>query len=109
LKWFLENHRIAGKNLRYLFFYGRFREKFIFLQSKKNNMEFKPSYFIMTIRKFAEHYSMTSKQAYQYLKRFAGIAFLDDCFEAEHTLSFEDAIEDLTRVCQNHGGYLKYA
>ena len=76
---------------------------------KKNNMEFKPSYFIMTIRKFAEHYSMTSKQAYQYLKRFAGIAFLDDCFEAEHTLSFEDAIEDLTRVCQNHGGYLKYA
>lgn len=86
-----------------------FGKKFVLLQSKKNIMEFKPSYFIMTIRKFAEHYSMTSKQAYQYLKRFAGIAFLDDCFEAEHTLSFEDAIEDLTRVCQNHGGYLKYA
>ena len=52
---------------------------------------------------------MSCKQAYQYLKRFAGIAFLDECFEAEHTLSFEDAIEDLTRVCQNHGGYLRYA
>ena len=63
-------------------------------------MDFKPSYFIMTIRKFAEHYSLSCKQAYQYLKRYAGIAFLDDCFEAEHTLS---------RVCQNHGGYLRYA
>lgn len=97
------------KILRYLFFMAGFGKSLYFCKAKKNIMEFKPSYFIMTIRKFAEHYSMTSKQAYQYLKRFAGIAFLDDCFEAEHTLSFEDAIEDLTRVCQNHGGYLKYA
>lgn len=81
----------------------------IFATDKLLTMDFKPSYFIMTIRKFAEHYSLSCKQAYQYLKRYAGIAFLDDCFEAEHTLSFEDAIEDLSRVCQNHGGYLRYA
>lgn len=52
---------------------------------------------------------MSGQQAYRYLKRYAGIAFLDECYEAEHTLSFEDAIEDLSRVCQLHGGDLTYA
>lgn len=61
----------------------------------------------MTIRKFAEHYSMAWKESYQYLKKYGGISFLDECYEAEHTLSFDDAIEDLTRVCANNGGGLK--
>jgi len=63
----------------------------------------------MTIRKFAEHYALSGQQAYRYLKNHDGIAFLDNCYEAEHTLSFEDAIEDLSRVCQIHGGDLRYA
>lgn len=74
-----------------------------------NRMNRKPAYFIMTIRKFAEHYGLSGQQAYRYLKRYAGIAFLDDCYEAEHTLSFEDAVEDLSRVCQLNGGDLHYA
>lgn len=75
----------------------------------KKNMNFKTTYIIMTIRKFAEHYSIAWKESYQYLKKYGGISFLDDCYEAEHTLSFDDAIEDLTRVCENNGGGLKYA
>ena len=87
-------------------------EKFVILQrisQKCNIAKHETDYGFQTIRKFAEHYSLSCKQAYQYLKRFSGIDFLDDCFEAEHTLSFEDAIEDLSRVCQNNGGYLRYA
>ena len=57
----------------------------------------------------AEHYKMTAKQAYLYLKQYAGISFLDDCYEAEHQQSVTTAIEDLTIVCQNHGGGLRYA
>jgi len=72
------------------------------------HMEFKPAYIIFIIRKFAEHYKMSAKQAYLYLKRYAGIAFLDDCYEAEHQQTVETAIEDLTIVCQNHGGELRY-
>ena len=52
---------------------------------------------------------MSAKQAYLYLKQFAGITFLDDCYEAEHQQSVATAIEDLTIVCQNHGGGLRYA
>lgn len=66
------------------------------------------TYVIMTIRKFAEHFALSNKQAYEYLRDYSGIAFLNDCYEAEHTLSFEDAVEDLARICQQHGGYLKY-
>ncbi len=72
-------------------------------------MEFKTAYMVFIIRKFAEHYSMTVKQAYLYLKQFEGITFLDDCYEAEHQQTVATAIEDLTIVCQNHGGELRYA
>ena len=72
-------------------------------------MDFKPAYIIFIIRKFAERYKMSAKQAYLYLKQFAGIAFLDDCYEAEHQQSVATAIEDLTIVCQNHGGGLRYS
>ncbi len=72
-------------------------------------MDYKPAYIIFIIRKFAEHYNMTAKQAYLYLKRFSGIAFLDECYEAEHQQTIETAIEDLTIVCKNHGGDLQYA
>ena len=72
-------------------------------------MTFKATYIIIVIRKFAEHFAISNKDAYQYLKRYAGIAFLDECYEAEHLLSFDDAVEDVTRVCQLHGGTLRHA
>ncbi len=71
-------------------------------------MKNKAAYIVMAIRKFAEHYALSGQQAYRYLKQYAGIAFLDECYEAEHTLSFDDAVEDLSRVCQIHGGNLRY-
>lgn len=76
---------------------------------KHHFMERKASYIVTVIRKFAEHYSISIKEAYRYLKQYQGIAFLDDCYEAEHTLSFDDAVEDSSRVCQIHGGGLRYA
>ena len=58
------------------------------------------------IRKFAEHFGITVKESFDYLHKYKGIKFLDDCYEAEHTLSFDDAMDDLTAVCLKHGGYL---
>ncbi len=71
-------------------------------------MNFKSTYIVMTIRKFGEYFKLSPRESYDYLKRYSGIAYLDDCFEAEHQLSFEDAISDLARVCNLHGGNLKY-
>jgi len=47
---------------------------------------------------------MNQKDAFNYLNDNDGIWFLVDCYEAEHTLSLDDAINDLTIVCKNNGG-----
>ena len=33
-----------------------------------------------------------------------GVDFLIDCYAAEHTLSIEDAVEDIMLLCQKNGG-----
>ena len=69
-------------------------------------MKYRIAYIIYCIRKFAEHFGITVKESFDYLHEYKGIKFLDDCYEAEHTLSFDDAVDDLTAVCLKHGGYL---
>ena len=53
---------------------------------------------------FANRFKLTMVQSYAYLRRFKGIEFLIDCYAAEHTLSIEDAVEDLTMLCKKNGG-----
>lgn len=61
-------------------------------------------YVTCCVGAFAQQHSLTNAQAYSYLRRFSGIDFLVDCYEAEHTLSIEDAVEDITAICQKEGG-----
>ena len=70
-------------------------------------MNLKSAYIITAIRKFAEYFAISGSQAYKYLKNYSGINYLDECYEAEHQLSFEDTVKDLVRVCQIHGGTLR--
>ena len=51
-------------------------------------------YFVGCIGAFAEKYSLSNSQAYKYLKRFSGLDFL------------EEAVDDLTKICQRNGGAL---
>lgn len=64
------------------------------------------TYLVYCINAFAERYRLTSKQAFAYLHRFQGMAFLDECYEAEHQLSINDAVNDLTVICKRNGGAL---
>ena len=61
-------------------------------------------YTIACISEFAKRYDMSDKAAFCFLEKYKAIAFLKECYDAEHTLSFEDAIEDMTRICLNNGG-----
>lgn len=88
-------------------------EKQIFLctfaankQTDERLMDYRIAYIIYCIRKFGEHFGITVKESFDYLQKYKGIEFLDDCYEAEHTLSFNDAVEDLTSVCLKNGGFL---
>ena len=60
----------------------------------------------MCIVEFGNIFGMKPAVAFNYLKRYGGISFIDKCYEAEHQLSLADAMADLTAYCQRHGGTL---
>lgn len=64
----------------------------------------KIEYVICCVGAFATRFNLSNAQAYAYLRRFTGIDFLLDYYAAEHTLSIDDAVEDLSHICQQHGG-----
>lgn len=63
-------------------------------------------YIIACTGEFAQRHSLSNSQAYTYLKRFSGIDFLKQYYEAEHTQSIHDAVDDLTAICHRNGGAL---
>ena len=73
---------------------------------RKETLVNRSSYFIACVREFAGAYDLTEVAAFDYLKRYRGMAFLSKCYEAEHTVSYEDAVKDLSVVCRRHGGKL---
>jgi len=66
----------------------------------------KVHYVVVCVNLFARKKGLSVQEAFQYLYRYEGISFLDACYDAEHTLSLDDAIEDLTIVCRNNGGQI---
>lgn len=66
----------------------------------------KLTYMIYCITMFGERYELQPKQAFSYLKRFGGLAFIDECYAAEHLLSLEDAVADMSVICHRNGGGL---
>ena len=63
-------------------------------------------YINMCIVEFGRRFGMTSRLAYQYLKDYAGLAFLDKYYEAEHQQPLNDTLTGLKAYCKRHGGSL---
>ena len=70
------------------------------LEKLKSRMQ----YFIACVSEFAQAHAMSHQTAYAFLEKYQGMDFLMKCYEAEHTLSFRDAVEDLEIVCRKNGG-----
>lgn len=68
--------------------------------------EDKIAYIIAVVNLFAAKYSLNPQQAYRYLDRFKAIDFVDKFYNIEHTLSFDDVVEDLAAYCRKNGGAL---
>lgn len=62
------------------------------------------NYIVVCISEFASRYEMHVRDAYVYLSRNKGIEFLKEFYDVEHTLSFEDVLDDLAAICQKNGG-----
>ena len=69
-------------------------------------MENKIHWVVACVSEFARRFNISVKAAFQYLYLHGGIAFLDEHYEAEHLLSFDDTVDDLVLICKARGGVL---
>lgn len=61
-------------------------------------------YIVACINEFARQKKLDKRASFHYLYYNKGIAFLKEHYEIEHTLSMQDAINDLTIICRRNGG-----
>ena len=66
----------------------------------------KIGFTVACVNEFANKYDLSIKEAFQYLFRYKGIAFIKENYDIEHTLDFETILEDLGILCKNNGGYI---
>lgn len=66
----------------------------------------KINYVVVCVNEFAAKKSIDEKTSFEYLDENGGIEFLDENYDIEHTLSLEDAVEDMELICRKHGGRL---
>ena len=74
---------------------------------KERDLKNRIDFLVACISEFGKKFSLSNTQAFAYLRRFTGIDFLLDCYEAEHTLSIENVVSDLQLYCFNRGGLIK--
>ena len=66
----------------------------------------KIEYTIMLVKLFAAQYQLTPVQAYRYISRFDGMAFIERNYGIMHTLSFQDMVQSVSDYCKRQGGLL---
>ena len=62
------------------------------------------NYMVVCVNDYADRHGYAFVDAFDYLKRNKGLEFLEECYDAEHTLSLEDALSDLDGVCKRNEG-----
>jgi hypothetical protein len=62
---------------------------------------------VAAIAEFARYANLSPRQAHRYLADHGAIQFLDEYYEAEHLLSFEDVVADLVTVAAQAGGEIR--
>lgn len=63
-------------------------------------------YFVICVNEFAKRYHIGAKDALLYLDKYEGMKFLEEFYDVQHTLSFDETVDSLTLICQRHGGEL---
>ena len=72
----------------------------ILIQNKQIN------YTVACVSEFAQKHNLTLKEAFQFLFQYKAIAFLKENYDIEHTLSFDDVLDDMFAICKMNGGML---
>jgi len=64
------------------------------------------SWLVCCIGAFAQRFGLLNGESYSYLERYKGLDFLIRNYDIEHTFSIDDAVDDITHICQRNGGAL---
>ena len=64
-------------------------------------------YTVACVNEFAANKSLTEKQAFDYLCKHGAIEFLVEFYDVEHTLSFDEAVHDMTLISRQNGGEIQ--
>ena len=74
------------------------------IRVQRSDLKKKINYTVVCVNEFADRFSIDAKEAFTYLYDYKGIEFIKENYDIEHTLSIEDAVDDLTMICRNNGG-----
>lgn len=66
----------------------------------------KTNYTVACVSEFAKKYGLNLTESFQFLFQYKAIEFLKENYDIEHTLSLDDALEDMMTICQKNGGTL---
>ena len=64
-------------------------------------------YIACCIGVFAKRFNISNQEAYRYLLKFGGLSFLYEFYDAAHTFSIDEAIDDSTIITHGNGGALE--
>jgi regulatory protein YycH of two-component signal transduction system YycFG len=64
----------------------------------------KIDYIVACVNEFSKSTGLTAQESFRYLSNHGGLDFLLEHYEAEHTLSFEEMVEDMKNVSRRSGG-----
>ena len=64
----------------------------------------KISFTVACVNEFAQQHNLSEQEAFRYLFKFKGIAFIKENYEVEHTLDFGTILDDLEMLCRKNGG-----
>ncbi len=65
------------------------------------------NYIVVCISEFASRFGLHTRDAYLFLNRNKGLDYLYEFYDVEHTLSFDDVMDDLLAICRKNGGVLE--
>ncbi len=63
-------------------------------------------YTVVCVNEFARRHNLKLKEAFEFLFQHKAIAFLKENYDIEHTLSLDDALDDMLAICRRNGGML---
>lgn len=63
-------------------------------------------YFVICVNEFAKHFGIKPKDSFFYLDKHKGLDFLEEYYDVQHTLSFDETVENLALICRKNGGDL---